>query len=454
MKYPLLMKALVLGCVIVVLNVGLSLVDGLVVERRDRQREAEAAVADSLAGRQTLLGPVLQRSCVETWEAVEGEGKDRKTVVHAREFAVISAPAALKVTGDSTLEPRYRGLFKVNAYVSHAKIEATWDSRADLVGTAQQPKGQLKCEQPRAIVTVSDPRGVRAVSLRIDGAITAASPQALDRSSARGFGAMVPEGTGPLRVDLDLELAGTRSIAWVPIGNDTTVSWASPWPHPSFGGRFLPTDRSIGSDGFSAQWKVSSLATTAQRMLKQQGTVCSYVDDGLQVGGSPCIDGFGVSFIDPVDRYVLSDRAVKYGLLFIVLTLGGVALTEVLRRVRVHPVQYLLVGAALTIFFLLLLSLSEHLSFDVSYLVASGACTALLTFYGGYVLRGVRAALGLGASVAALYAALYTLLKMEQASLVVGSLLLFGVLAGVMIMTRKVDWYSVASVGSPSAARA
>ncbi|CAN5189514.1 cell envelope integrity protein CreD [soil metagenome] len=451
MKYPLLMKALVLVCVIVVLNVALSLVDGVVVERHERQREAEGAVADSLAGRQTVLGPVLQRSCVESWEAEEGEGKDRKTVAHSRDFAVISTPASLRITGDSALEPRYRGLFKVNAYVSHARIEATWDSRSDLVGVGQQPRSQVRCEAPRAIVTVSDPRGVRSVSWRTDGAITTTSPQALDRSTARGFGAVVADATGPLRIDVDLALAGTRSIAWVPIANDTTVNWASPWQHPSFGGRFLPTDRSIGDDGFSAQWKVNALATTAQRMLKQQGMVCNYVDDGLQVGGTPCIDGFGVSFIDPVDRYVLSDRAVKYGLLFIVLTLGGVALTEVLRRVRVHPVQYLLVGAALTIFFLLLLSLSEHLSFDLSYLIASGACTGLLTFYGAHVLRGVRAASALGAAVAALYAALYTLLKMEQASLVVGSILLFAVLAGVMILTRKVDWYSLASVGSPAA---
>jgi inner membrane protein len=141
---------------------------------------------------------------------------------------------------------------------------------------------------------------------------------------------------------------------------------------------------------------------------------------------------------------VLSDRATKYGLLFVVLTFVAVGLVEVLRRLRVHPVQYLLVGSALTVFFLLLVSLSEHLPFSVSYLAASVACTSLLAYYGSHVLGGWRAGAVFGAALGVLYGALYVLLQLEQTALVLGSVLLFAVLAAVMVATRKLDWYGLA----------
>ncbi len=158
---------------------------------------------------------------------------------------------------------------------------------------------------------------------------------------------------------------------------------------------------------------------------------------------TPCVETFGVAFIDPVSTYTLSDRATKYGLLFIALTFVGVAAVEVMRRIRVHPMQYLLVGCALAVFFLLLVSLSEHLAFAWAYLAASAACTLLLAFYGTHVLRGARSGLAFGAAVAALYGVLYVLLQLEQTALLLGSLLLFAVLAGVMVATRRIDWYAL-----------
>ena len=144
-----------------------------------------------------------------------------------------------------------------------------------------------------------------------------------------------------------------------------------------------------------------------------------------------------------MNTYVLSDRATKYGLLFMALTFLGVALVEVQRRLRVHPLQYLLVGSALAVFFLLLVSLTEHLAFEWAYLCASSACTLLLGFYGSFVLQGWRAGLAFGAAIAALYGALFVLLQMEQNALVLGALLLFLVIAGVMVVTRKLDWYAL-----------
>jgi inner membrane protein len=156
-----------------------------------------------------------------------------------------------------------------------------------------------------------------------------------------------------------------------------------------------------------------------------------------------CIETFGVDFVDVVNPYVLSDRATKYGLLFITLTFVGVILVEVLHRLRVHPIQYLLVGLALTIFFLLLVSLSEHMAFLQAYAVAAVACTSLLTFYASHILGGWGRGLAFGSATSMLYGTLYALLQMEQSSLVLGSIMLFVVLAIVMVLTRRIDWYAL-----------
>ena len=162
------------------------------------------------------------------------------------------------------------------------------------------------------------------------------------------------------------------------------------------------------------------------------------------------MEAFGVSFIDPVNPYVLGDRATKYGVLFIALTFVTVAMVELLKKRRVHPVQYLLVGCALVLFFLLLLSLSEHLAFGLAYAGASTACATLLAYYASHMLGGWRAGLGFGAGVGTLYGALYLLLQMEQTALVMGSLLLFAVLALIMVLTRRLDWYGLsASLNRP-----
>ena len=225
-------------------------------------------------------------------------------------------------------------------------------------------------------------------------------------------------------------------------------------------------ERVVRADGFDATWKVSSLASTASQSWRGGERLCApfggawgpgarfnpYVTaegaDEAAAAENGCIETFGVSFIDPVNPHSLSDRATKYGLLFIVLTFVGVGLMEVLRRLRVHPIQYLLVGAALSLFFLLLVSLSEHLAFGWAYLAASAACTLLLTFYGSFVLRGWGAGLGFGVAIGGLYGVLYALLQMEQNALVLGSLLLFAVLSAVMVATRQLDWYELLGQGA------
>jgi inner membrane protein len=246
-------------------------------------------------------------------------------------------------------------------------------------------------------------------------------------------------------VEVTLELVGTESLAIVPVGTANQIALRANWPHPSFGGQFLPTERSVDERSFDARWRVSALASTAQQDVTQvdpgkRKAVCPSYSDGSIPSG--CVEAFNVTFVDPSNTYALSDRATKYGLLFIGLTFLAVGLFEFMKSLRVHPIQYLLVGAAMSMFFLLLVSLSEHMPFETAYAIASTACVLLLTFYASHMLRRWSRGLPFGLGIATLYGMLFVLLRMEQTALLLGAVALFAVLAAIMMLTRRVDWYA------------
>ena len=443
---PLLVKAVALVLVLVALTAALGAVSGIVAERQGRLRDAEANLAAGLAAGQTLLGPVLQRDCAELWQTIEGVGKDKKTTGERRDWKLTAVPSRLDIGAKVAIEPRYRGIFKVNGYVMTATLASTWPDASALQPQREHAGSRLECEAPTLFVALGDSRGVRNATVRLDGTAAAVLPGTAHTAHVRGFHVAVddawPAAHRPLAAQIELELVGTGELAFAPLAEVTKVELASPWPHPSFAGRFLPLDSKIKDNGFGARWEVNALATNAPQELAAGSSVCASDNHSAPDGRTRCIETFGVSFIDPVSSYTLSDRATKYGLLFIALTFVGVGAVEVMRRGQVHPVQYLLVGCALAVFFLLLVSLGEHLPFAQSYLGASAACTALLAFYGSFVLRGARAGLVFGAAIAALYGVLYALLQLEQTALL-GSMLLFAVLAALMIATRRIDWYAL-----------
>lgn len=435
MRSPLLGKLLSIGLTVALLAIVLARIDWLVAERRGYQAEAVESVRQSHAGAQTLLGPVLRRQCTEEWDVVVGEGKARQTEKRQRHETLALLPKSLRIQGGTEADPRYRGLFKVNAYQARLDLKAQFDDLAALQPTRLEPGSRLSCRPIVAWLALSDVRGLRSASLALDGrALTPRAGTGQDKNP-QGLHAELPvEAGGPVVLQLALELAGIADLAVVPVAGANEWTLASDWPHPSFGGRFLPVDRRIGDAGFEARWAVSALATSAP-----QGVLAGHVLEAL--------DTLAVSFVDPVNPYTLSDRAIKYGLLFVLLTFAAVWLAEHLAQGRVravHPVQYALVGLAVALFFLLLLSLSEHLPFVVAYAGAATACTLLLGLYGHHMLGRRRDGLAFGAGMGLLYALLYLLLLREQTALVIGSLGLFGALAAVMLLTRRVDWYRLA----------
>jgi len=456
MRFPLLAKVGALALVALMLLLALSRIEGLVWERKARGEEAVRGVEHSHAAAQSVLGPVMERFCVEEWDEVPGTGKERAPTPSKREFTLTQVPGKLAVDGRTQADPLRRGLFRINAWTGHFSATADFLTLAPLRPRPDHPEGRVRCSAPVIMVALSDVRGVRAATITADGAGLPVTPGTGGAGYASGLHALLPAarvegeaGAQALAVHVELDLVGTSQLAWVPAADSLRWTLNSDWPHPSFGGQFAPEQREVRGDGFSATWNLSALATTAPAdvgralALCAPGTVVNAADpaDDASAKSDKCLDLMSVAFIDPVNPYVLSDRATKYDLLFIVLTFVAVGLIEVLSGRRVHPVQYLLVGLALSLFFLLLLSLSEHLPFAQAYAVASTACAVLLGVYAASMLGRRLAGLFFGLGIALLYGLLYALLQMEQNALVIGSVMLFAALATVMMLTREIDWY-------------
>ena len=224
----------------------------------------------------------------------------------------------------------------------------------------------------------------------------------------------------------------------MPFGRETSVSLRSNWPHPSFQGNWLPAKRAVTDHGFEASWSIPFLGRNYPQAW----------NDGTSMSETVAASKFGLDLITPVDEYRMAERSTKYAGLFILLTFATIWLIEVLARLRVHPIQYLLVGAAMCLFFLLELALSEHLGFAPAYAVASVAVVGLIASYSLAALHSPRRAGVVGGLVAALYAYLYVLLKNEDYALLIGSVGLFLMLAAVMYLTRRIDWHAAGRSGA------
>lgn len=443
MRHPVFVKMAAVAATVLLIGLVLARIGWLVDERRAYQQQAVESVQQSYASPQILMGPVLQRQCTEEWDVVLGTGPERRTEVSRRSFALQAVPGELVAGAKTVADARYRGLFKVNGYNAQVELTARWPQLAALQPKAQHAGSRIGCEAPTVWMVVSDVRGLRGARLQAGGRALEVLPGSGHELWPAGLHAVLPaslttslpEG-GAFELSLTLDLVGTAELALVPAARSVQWSLASDWPHPSFGGRFLPVAREVRDNGFDARWSVTALASAASQQVEQQPS------KGLSL---QMLDTLAVTFTDPVNPYTLADRAIKYGLLFVVLSFGAVALAETLARQRVrrvHPVQYALVGLALALFFLLLLALSEHLPFGAAYGAAATGCVLLLGSYGRHLLGGgARDGLLFGTGMALLYGLLYLLLLREQTALLVGSVGLFAALAAVMLLTRRLDWY-------------
>lgn len=442
-------RALFLRCgaifiVIVLLVIPLIRIGGLIGERQAARDAVVQDIARSAAGPQVLTGPLLVVPYTRTVQETQLDAS-RLPVTVSREVTgeLRLLPALVDLNGRLATEERQRGIYRARVFDATARLTGRFDVPAHYGVSVDL--ASYKFGQPRLVIGISDIRGIgNALSLQANGARIAFVPGTGLRMLGAGVQAPLQlanaEAQQPLQFQVDLSLLGTSDFQFTPVGRETHVMLASDWPHPSFVGQFLPREREISSAGFSADWRTSFFATNLEEALLR-------CPSQAEPTAADCADfagrHFGVSFVDPVDQYLKSERAVKYGFLFILLTFAGFFLLEVLRRFSVHPIQYGLVGLALALFFLLLLSFSEHIGFAAAYLVSAVACVGLITYYVTHVLGSRTHGLGFGAALATLYALLYAILGSEDYALLTGSVLVFAVLALVMVLTRRVNWSGV-----------
>lgn len=453
--------AVVLALVLAIL-VPLSMIRGTIAERQQFRAEAVDAVARSFAGAQGIAGPVL---VVPYREQVEVEERDAQGVLHKQQRMVERQwqffPKTMRVAGKVVPSIRERGLHKVRVYELQAGMDATFDVRLP----DADPAHPRTLGTPWLDIGIKDVRGLVGTPVLKVGKASVVIAQGQQGHSGGGVHAVLPasllvEGRLAFPLRLDFAVRGTEALAIAPLADSNRIVLDSAWPHPQFNGDFLPRMHRIDGKGFHAEWEVSSLASNAQDQYRngnnlspgRQGGDDSAIQalvargaEASSVASAGSIDAIGLSLVEPVNLYSKVDRASKYGLLFVVLTFVGFFLFETIRQLPIHPIQYALVGLALAIFFLLLLSLSEHIDFGWAYLVASIGCIGLIGVYVGNVLRNGLRGLGFAAMLALLYAALYGLLVSEDNALVLGSGLLFAILAALMLATRKIDWYQVAA---------
>jgi len=439
MKYPLLVRAAVITGVAILILFPVQLVNGKIAERQARAFEVERSFAAETSGPQTLVGPLLALTCEEAYteeRQIMRAGK-AETVTDRRVRPCPTgyfAPRTLTVTGAIPVEQRHRGIYPIRLYRAALELagEFGWPPPA-------LPHGQNTrvWKDAYLVVATSDPRGIKSVSpLRWgDGTLAFASGKS-DVDPHFGIQAAlgaysVTKAANALPFRFSMELIGTTSLNVAPVGDATQIRLTSNWPHPSFVGAWPPDDRRITPEGFEAAWRTTHYATGGQAMWQKQAR------DGT-LFAAPKVSG--VSLFDPVNVYGLAHRATEYGFLFVLFTFAGLALAEVMAGVRLHALQYGLIGSALAVFFLLLIALAEHTSFAQAYLVAAVACIGLLTLYLRHPLGTRPRTIAFLALFVALYGTLYVLLLSEDHALLMGALLVFGVLAMVMMLTRKLDW--------------
>ncbi|KLN56622.1 cell envelope integrity protein CreD [Variovorax paradoxus] len=470
----MLVKVAGLLMLTLLLCIPLAEINSINRERGHSQREAAEELAATYAGAQTVVGPLLLVPYVERWMEPlrNAQGKVISQEARSKEMTHVVFPDKLHIEGSMAPHERYRGIFRIPFYTLNATLGGGFAAFDPKSVAHSETDSRIEFKAPFVVVGVSDLRGLDgSPSIAMNGEALRFRQRvpglADDASLADGVHAPLTgaalaawEAKAPLPFEMKLGLVGQDTLSMVPIAEETTAHLSSPWAHPSFGGRFLATQREVTPQGFDAHWRVSSLVTSAREQVRAglsgRGDVADAATAAAVVATSRAqrnlgpLQTFDVSLAQPVNVYSMSTRAGKYGALFIGLVIMAAFMFELFRRQRMHPVQYGLVGLSIALFFLLLLALSEKLAFWLAYASAAGASVLLLGIYFSAVLQSWKRGAGFGAYVAVLYGALYGLLASESNALLLGALLTFGMLTVLMLATRKVDWYAL-STGNPRA---
>ncbi len=399
-----------------------AMIQDIIHERQMRSDEAIREVSAKWGDRQILVGPIVSVPYLQYTEDKDGKREYFRKWGHF-------LPEQLKIEGDVGTEHRQRGIYKVVVYSSELRLSGHF-ATPDPAQLGINASSFLLNEAVMSI-GIPDMRGINEkVNLVLNDSTLEFGPGVPhDDVITEGISVKLPltEKEGHT-FSIDLDLQGSQQLHFVPLGKETDVHLSSDWPHPSFDGAFLPDDHDVTPEGFTSDWKVLDLNRNFPQAWSGQRT-------GLYESS------FGFELFVPNDHYQQNMRSAKYAILFISLTFLVFFFIETVNKRRIHPIQYILVGLALSIFFVLLLSLSEFIGFNAAYGVGALATTLLITIYSSSILTSRKLTAFLFGLLAVMYGFIYTILQLEDTALLVGSIGLFAILATIMVWSRKVDWY-------------
>jgi inner membrane protein len=425
LKSSVILRMSIIAALTLLLLIPTFYVEPLISERSSRRNEATQGVSQRWGGMQTLTGPILTIPFKEY-------SKNEKGVV---QFAIRHAhflPASLHIRSELKPEVRYRGIYEVALYNAQLVIDGQFMSPA--WEALRINTENVLWNDAFITLGISDLKGIRdTVNLQWNNVACPSNPGVLsDDVVASGitFRPNLDKAKPWNSFSIPLNLNGSSEVRFVPVGELTDVILESPWGNPSFVGSFLPHVREIKPDSFHSEWKVFNL----NRNFPQ-----AWVGQRYNVAES----SFGASLFLPVDEYQKASRSVKYALLFIALTFVAFFLSELIAKTSFHPIQYTLIGFALILFYLLLLSLSEHMGFNLAYFIASIGTISLVTVYAFWISAKRQVSAVIFLVLSALYGFLFVTLQLQDYALLLGSVGLFVVLFLIMYLTRTVDWFSV-----------
>lgn len=437
-KRSVTIRLITIGTIILLLLIPVSMVESLIREREARQQEAINEVSSKWGQQQTITGLVLTVPYKTYTKVYEGDKADKFKLVESREYAHF-LPEVLNISGDISPEIRYRGIYEVIVYNSKINLTGTFSSPS--FEEWKTDKNDIIWEDAFISLGLSDLRSIQEnISVNWNNKPCFFNPGVESKDVIQnGISARLPVNSldtvaTKYEFSLNLNFNGSSSLNFIPLGKVTKVNITSKWKNPSFDGAFLPDKREINAEGFTANWEVLHLNRPYPQ--KFRGTT-----EGIQASS------FGVNLIVPVDEYQKSMRSAKYAVIFITLTFLIFFFVQILNGVKIHPIQYIIVGLALCVFYTLLIALSEHIAFKYSYLISSISIISLITLYAKSIFNSGALTRLICLILIVLYLFIYSIIQMEDYALLMGSIGLFIVLATIMYLSRKIDWYSIKTKG-------
>lgn len=435
-KRSVTLKLFTIGFLILLLLIPTSMLQGLIQEREYTRDNAIREVSSKWGNSQTVGGPII--SIPYTSQYINEKGVTQTKIDYAHFL-----PDELNISGSMLPEKRKRGIYVVVLYNADLNIKGTFNALN--FEALNIPKQNYLLKDARLCLGISDNKGIKEKVVFNDGTSTELFGPGLPSKDIFESGISVPlklDSSG-FSFNIKLNLNGSSDLNFLPLGKTTKVAITSSWPDASFQGSSLPDHRDMSSAGFKADWQILEL----NRNYPQQG-VGGFLglrsDNQYRSADEEMYaSGFGVKLILPVDEYQKTMRSAKYGIMFIIITFLTFFFIEVITGKRMHPLQYLLVGFAVCLFYVLLLSISEHLNFNNAYLISCVLTLALVTFYTKSIFKSARYGVLICSILSVLYLFFYSLLQLQDYALLMGSIGLLAILGTIMYLTRNIDWYDL-----------